>query len=58
MFTALEVATGRVEQACLPLRRHQEVLIFLKQVAKTYPRIKLHLVVDNYATHKHSAVTA
>ncbi|MCW2716754.1 MAG: transposase, partial [Pseudonocardia sp.] len=58
LFAALEVATGRVEQACLPRHRHQEFLIFLKQVAKAYPRRKLHLVVDNYATHKHPAVKA
>jgi transposase len=56
LFAALEVATGRVEQACLPRHRHQEFLTFLRQVAKAYPRRKLHLVVDNYATHKHPAV--
>ena len=58
LFAALEVATGRVEQTCLPRHRHQEFLRFLKQVAKAYPRVKLHLVVDNYATHKHPAVKA
>ena len=56
LFAALEVATGRVAQTCLPRHRHQEFLTFLKQVAKAYPRRKLHLVVDNYATHKHPAV--
>ena len=58
LFAALEVATGRVEQACLPRHRHQEFLRFLKQVAKAYPRRKLHLVCDNYATHKHPTVKA
>jgi transposase len=58
LFAALEVATGKVEQACLPRHRHQEFLRFLKQVAKAYPRRTLHLVVDNYATHKHPTVTA
>ena len=58
LFAALEVATGRVEQACLPRHRHQEFLTFLKQVAKAYPRRRLHLVVDNYATHKHPTVKA
>jgi transposase len=58
LFAALEVATGRVEQACLPRHRHQEFLRFLKQVAKAYPRRKLHIVCDNYATHKHPAVKA
>ena len=58
LFAALEVATGRIEQVCLPRHRHQEFLTFLKQVAKAYPRVKLHVVVDNYATHKHPAVKA
>ena len=58
LFAALEIATGHVEQACLPRHRHQEFLAFLKQVAKAYPRRKLHLVVDNYATHNHPAVRA
>ena len=58
LFAALEIATGRVEQACLPRHRHQEFLRFLKQVAKAYPRRRLHLVVDNYATHNHPAVRA
>ena len=58
LFAALEVATGQVEQACLPRHRHQEFLRFLNQVAKAYPRRKLHMVVDNYATHKHPDVQA
>jgi transposase len=58
LFAALEVATGRVEQVCLPRHRHQEFLRFLKQVAKAYPRRRPHLMCDNYATHKHPAVTA
>jgi len=58
LFAALEIATGRVEQTCLPRHRHQEFLAFLKQVAKAYPRRRLHLVCDNYATHKHPAVKA
>jgi len=58
LFAALEVATGRVEQLCQPRHRHQEFLRFLKQVAKAYPRVKLHVVCDNYATHKHPAVRA
>ena len=53
LFAALEVATGRVEQLCRPRHRHQEFLRFLRQVAKAYPRVKLHVVCDNYATHKH-----
>jgi transposase len=58
LFAALEVATGKVTDACYPRHRHEEFLRFLKQVAKAYPRVKLHLVVDNYATHNHPAVRA
>src|SRR6476469_8368581 len=48
LFAALEVATGRVEQLCLSRHRHQEFLTFLRQVAKAYPRVQLHVVCDNY----------
>ena len=58
LFAALEVATGKVVDACFDRHRHQEFLRFLKQVAKAYPRRELHVVVDNYAAHKHPAVTA
>jgi transposase len=58
LFAALEVATGKVVDACLPRHRHQEFLRFLKQVAKAYPKVELHLVCDNYATHKHPKVKA
>jgi transposase len=58
LFAALEVATGKVTDACYPRHRHEEFLKFLKQVAKTHPRVKLHIVCDNYATHKHPAVRA
>ena len=58
LFAALEVATGKVTDACYPRHRHQEFLRFLRQVAKAYPRTKLHIVVDNYATHKHPDVQA
>jgi len=58
LFAALEVATGKVTDACYPRHRHEEFLRFLRQVAKAYPRTRLHIVVDNYATHKHPDVTA
>src|SRR3954463_13654799 len=58
LFAALEVATGRVTDACTERHRHQEFLAFLKQVAAAYPRRQLHVVVDNLATHKHPAVRA
>ena len=47
---------ARSTDACYDRHRHQEFLRFLKQVAKAYPRRQLHVVVDNYATHKHPAV--
>jgi transposase len=56
LFAALEIATGRVTAACKPRHRHQEFLAFLKQVARAYPGQNLHLVLDNYAAHKHPAV--
>ena len=58
LFAALEVATGKVVDACYDRHRHQEFLRFLKQVAKAYPRVALHVVVDNYATHAHPNVVA
>ena len=56
LFAALEVATGRVINRCAARHRHQEFLGFLKQIARAYPRRQLHLICDNYATHKHPAV--
>jgi len=58
LFAALEVATGKVTDACHPRHTHAEFLAFLKQVARTYPRVKLHIVCDNYGTHKHPKVAA
>jgi transposase len=58
LFAALEVATGRVVDACFDRHRHQEFLRFLRQVARAYPRRELHVVCDNYASHKHPAVRA
>jgi len=58
LFAALEVATGKVTDACYDRHTNAEFLAFLKQVAKAYPRVQLHVVADNYATHKHPAVKA
>jgi transposase len=58
LFAALEVATGKVTEACTERHRHQEFLAFLRQVARAYPRRPLHVVVDNLSTHKHPAVRA
>jgi transposase len=58
LFAALEVATGRITDACQPRHRHSEFRAFLKLVARAYPCRQLHVVVDNYATHKHAKVQA
>jgi transposase len=58
LFAALEVATGKVTDRCYQQHTNIEFLAFLKVVAKAYPRKKLHVVCDNYATHKHPNVTA
>jgi transposase/DNA-binding transcriptional ArsR family regulator len=52
LFAALNIATGMVTGTCLPRHRHQEFLRFLGQVTRAYPAGELHLVMDNYATHK------
>jgi transposase len=56
LFAALEVATGKVTALTQPRHRHQEFLRFLRHVAKAYPDQELHLVMDNYATHKKAEV--
>jgi transposase len=58
LFAALEIATGKVTGVCKNRHRHTEFLAFLKHVARTYPDRELHLVMDNYATHKHPKVKA
>jgi transposase len=59
LFAALEVATGKIAaDACYHRHRNEEFLAFLKTVAKAHPRVKLHVVVDNYATHNHPRVQA
>ena len=58
LFAALEITTGKITAACKPKHRHQEFLAFLKQLARAYPDQDLHLVMDNYAAHKHPAVKA
>ncbi len=58
LFAALDVATGKVTDACYPRHRNEEFLRFLKHIAKAYPRVPLHIVCDNYATHKHPTVQA
>jgi transposase len=57
LFAALNTLTGEVIGECKQQHRHQEFLAFLKTVEKQTPAdLALHLIVDNYATHKHEAV--
>jgi hypothetical protein len=44
--------------ACYLRHRHEEFLKFLKKAARAHPRVELHVVCDNYATHKHPDVLA
>jgi putative transposase len=54
LFAALDVASGRVLTQCKPRHRHQEFLQFLKYIDANVPAtLDVHLVVDNYGTHKH-----
>lgn len=56
LFAALEVATGTVTDRCYERHGKAEFLDFLKLVARTYPRRRLHVVLDNYHTHKHDDI--
>jgi transposase len=59
LFAALDVASGEVIHECMPRHRHQEFLRFLKKVEKTTDKeLDLHIILDNYATHKHPTVKA
>jgi transposase len=56
LFAALELATGAVTDRCYERHGKAEFLDFLKRVAKAYPRRRLHIVLDNYHTHKHDDI--
>lgn len=57
LFAALNVLTGMVIGQCLPRHRHQEFLKFLRTIDREVPKgIAVHLICDNYATHKHAEV--
>ncbi len=57
LFAALDIATGAVFTECKPRHRHQEFLSFLRHLDESVPpELELHLIVDNYATHKHPRV--
>ncbi len=53
LFAAFQVATGQVSTAFTPLKRREEFLQFMDQVvAETAPELELHVILDNYGTHK------
>jgi len=57
LFAALDVAEGRLIGQCMNRHRHQEWIKFLKLIdTETPTELDLHLIVDNYATHKHPKV--
>jgi putative transposase len=57
LFAALDIASGQVLTRCQPRHRHQEFLRFLQEIDANVPKdLDIHLVVDNYATHKHAKV--
>jgi len=59
LFAALNVANGEVLTRCQARHRHQEFLAFLRQVDRSVPaNLDVHLILDNYATHKHPKVRA
>jgi transposase len=59
LFAALDVLAGKVIGQCLPRHRHDEFVRFLKKIDKEVPKgLEIHMILDNYATHKHPEATA
>ena len=59
LFAAIDMTEGRVISSCMPRHRHQEWIRFLGKIDRQTPKsLDLHLVADNYSTHKHPAVRA
>ena len=57
LFAALDIATGEVFGQCRKRHRHEEFLSFLRLIDREVPaELDIHLVLDNYATHKHAKV--
>jgi transposase len=59
LFAALEMLQGKVIGQCYQRHRHQEFLRFLRTLDTEFPgKVPLHLIIDNYGTHKHENVRA
>lgn len=56
LFAALEVASGKVHGRCFPQHTHVEFVSFLDSIHRQFPDGEIHLICDNYGTHKHQAV--
>jgi transposase len=56
LFAALSMLDGKVIGQCMPKHRHQEFIRFLRKIDAEIPELELHLIVDNYGTHKHQRV--
>ncbi len=59
LFAALNTLSGKIIEQCLPRHRHTEFLQFLGRIESSVPaKLDVHLIMDNYATHKHPLVRA
>ncbi len=59
LFAALDVQSGDILAQCKQRHRHQEFLAFLRHIDASVPaHLDVHLILDNYATHKHATVRA
>jgi transposase len=59
LFAALDVLTGSVIGSCMDQHRHEEFLKFLRTIDREVPKtLAVHMILDNYATHKHPSVKA
>ena len=57
LFAALDIISGKIISQCKKRHRHQEFLQFLRHIDANVPKkLDIHLIVDNYATHKHAKV--
>jgi len=58
LFAAIDTLEGNVLSSCMPRHRHQEFIRFLNQIDQQTPSdLTIHLILDNYGTHKHAKVT-
>ncbi len=59
LFAALDTLSGQIIEHCLPRHRHTEFLQFLDRIERSVsPKLDVHIIMDNYATHKHPLVKA